>query len=362
MIRTAQKKLFAVAVGLTLAACGGGAEEVQPVSPAPGPPSAPPSAPPLAGGASFAQRCAQPGVIKCVGFDSDSDFSKGSGGRNGAYGFNSGIMPPSGTADYARATMDTTTRTSGNGSLKFTIPSNSGADTSGTYFTNFSDDLSLQFGENAEFFIQWRQRFSPEYIATQYAGGGGWKQVIVGTGDKAGTTYSSCTSLTIVLTNYYQKGFPIAYNSCTGSTSHGPYDGFYQQVSGDFKLQNARTAPNCLYTQKNTSFFPPVGNCFGYAPNEWMTFQLRVKTGPRIGDEFKNSYVTLWAAREGQASEVLIDWGPYNLSAGSPSENQRFGKVWLLPYNTGKSAAESHPTAFTWYDELVISRTQISDP
>ncbi len=100
---------------------------------------------PATGGLDFATRCAQAGVIKCVGFDDVGDFSTGSGGLNGAYGYNAGIVPASGTSDYTRAVRDTSNKASGNSSLKFTIPSNSGADTSGTYFTNFSKDLSVQF-------------------------------------------------------------------------------------------------------------------------------------------------------------------------------------------------------------------------
>jgi hypothetical protein len=57
-----------------------------------------------------------------------------------------------------------------------------------------------------------------------------------------------------------------------------------------------------------------------------------------------------------------MDWGPYNLSAGSPSENQKYGKVWLLNYNTGKSSSQAHPTGYVWYDELIISRQRIADP
>ena len=180
MTRNSRRALFVAAIGLSLAACGG-AEGGAPVgaiprrplrqprhrrpTPTPTPAPTPTPTPPPSGGMTFTERCAQPGVVKCVGFDSAADFSTGSGGTNGAYGFNSGIIPPSGTTDYTRATMDTAVKASGNGSLKFTIPSNSGSDTSGTYFTNFSSDLSVQFGENSEFFVQWRQRFSPEYIS-----------------------------------------------------------------------------------------------------------------------------------------------------------------------------------------------------
>ena len=137
----------------------------------------------------FTTRCTQPGVVKCIGFDDVGDFSNGNRGTGGAYGYNSGIMPPSGTSDYSRATRDSSVKSSGNSSLKFTIPSNSPSDSSGTFFTNFSNDLSVQFGANQEFFVQWRQRFSPEFINTFFTGGGGWKQLIIGTGDQPGQLY-----------------------------------------------------------------------------------------------------------------------------------------------------------------------------
>jgi hypothetical protein len=312
---------------------------------------------------SFAARCAQPGVLKCVGFDSAADLNTGTGGTNGAFGQNSGILPPYGTSNYTLATIDTTIKASGGGSLRFTIPANSGSDSSGSYFTNFSSDLSTQFGENSDFFIQWRQRFSPEFVTTKFAGGGGWKQAIIGTGDAPGTLSSSCTTLETVVQNTYLRGFPQMYNSCTGSTSHGPYNPFEEPYGAyDFKMENAMPSPFCLYSQSSTSYFPPVGNCFPYVANEWLTFQVEIKTGPRVNDEFTQSYVNLWIARDGQASQQVFAWGPYNLSAGAPGDNQRFGKVWLLPYDTGKDATVAYPVAYTWYDELIISTSKIADP
>ena len=309
----------------------------------------------------FAARCGQLDVVTCVGFDTKDDFSVGSGGTQGAYGTNAGILPVGN--DYSRAVRDTSVSASGKASLKFVVPSNSAANSSGSYFTNFSKDLSVQFGGGQEFYVQWRQRFSPDYLSNVYTGGGGFKQVIVGTGDQNGTNYSSCSSLELPVQNYRQRGFPVMYNSCTGSASHNAYDAFYEPMgANDFKLQNGRAAPYCLYSQSTSGYFPPTGNCFTYVPNEWMTFQIQVRIGTREGDEFKGSQVRLWAAREGKPSELIIDWGPYNLSAGKPESRARFGKVWLLPYNTGKDPFQAHPTAYTWYDELIVSRSRIADP
>jgi hypothetical protein len=289
-----------------------------------------------------------------VGFDAASDIT-------GTYGDNSGTL--SGTV---APVLDTSVRASGASSLKFTIPSNSGAGASGSYFTNFSPDLSVQFGGNEEFYIQWRQRFSAEFLATRFDGGGGWKHVIIGTGDQPSQLYASCTALETVVQNTNQRGFAQMYNSCSGSTSHGPYQPFEESFgSFDFKLQNARSSPYCLYSQGQTNpktFFPPSGNCLGYFADEWMTFQVMIRTGPRVGDEFVDSFVSLWVARQNQPSEQVLEWGPYNLTAGSPGSNQRFGKIWLLPYHTGKSASQSHPTGYTWYDELIISHNRIGDP
>ena len=288
-------------------------------------------------------------------------------------------MPPSGTSDYTRATRDTSIKASGDSSLRFTIPSNSGSDSSGTYFTNFSKDLSVQFDAGQEFFVQWRQRFSPEFITTQYTGGGGFKQIIVGTGDQPGTIFSSCSSLELPLFNYGQNGFPVMYNSCAGSASHGPFDGFYEPFGAyDFKLQNGRPSPGCLYSQKS-GYFAPTGNCFGYVANEWMTFQMHVKIGTWYKNDSRyhgDSTIRLWVARERQPSKLVVNLSPepailfgmqipgsgtgYDLANSNP--DARYGKLWLLPYNTNKDSSASHPTAYTWYDELIVSTKRIPDP
>src|SRR6185312_4037348 len=108
----------------------------------------------------------------------------------------------------------------------------------------------------------------------------------------------------------------------------------------DFKHQNARPAPYCLYTQGHTNpptYFPPAGNCFGYFPNEWITFQVHVKVGTWYLNNsvyHQDSAIELWAARQGQASEKLISFTNYDIANNNPAA--KYGKIWLLPYDTGK--------------------------
>src|SRR5689334_15700758 len=64
----------------------------------------------------FAKRCADPGVVKCVNFDSPADIA-------GRWTNNSGL-----TIGASTAVIDPSVKASGGGSLLFTIPSQSWGD------------------------------------------------------------------------------------------------------------------------------------------------------------------------------------------------------------------------------------------
>lgn len=309
--------------------------------------------------ADFATRCSQPGVVKCVGFDDPQDIVGGWGDNHGAL---------TRTADSPA--IDTAVTASGSGALKFTAHGSSSS-MGGDYFTNFSEDLSVQFGPGEPFYVQFRQRFSSAFLDTTFTPYTSWKQMIVGAGDRPNCETvggavnqcgTSCSPIEVVLTNSTQGGFPIVYRSCDGSTHLAKGDPLVENFgSSDIKFQNARPSPYCLYSQWMSSYFPPVGNCFGYFANEWMTFQIMVEPGPRVNDEFVDSKVKLWIAREGQPSELVMDFSGVYLAAGNEGTLE-YGKVFLIPYLTGKSSGQAHPTAYTWYDELIISSSKIDDP
>ena len=99
-----------------------------------------------------------------------------------------------------------------------------------------------------------------------------------------------------------------------------------------------------------------------YASNEWMTFQLHVKIGTWYQNDrrYRNdSLIELWISREGQPALTAIS-EKYDLA--NNDQQAKYGKVWLLPYLSGKDPTQEHSAAFTWFDELIISRARIADP
>lgn len=295
----------------------------------------------------FEGRCRGPGVVRCFSFDSPAEV---------APYISRGTFVP---------VVDTAVKASGAGSLRMMIPSNSGANSAGAFSMNFTpgslnfsgtNPYPIQFGEGQEFYVQWRQRFSPEFLGTSYTGGGGWKQAIIGEGDRPGVRAQSCTQLEIVTQNTNQRGFPQLYHSC------GLKDDRYEPLeepygSYDFKLQNAVPSPYCLYSKRTV---PP---CVGYKASQWMTFQVHVKVGTwykNDGNYHQDSTIQLWVAEEGQPSKLVISRGNYDIA--NQNSAAKYGKIWLLPYHTGKDASQAHPTAYVWYDDLIVSTRRIPDP
>jgi hypothetical protein len=321
-------------------------------SPTPEPTPEPTPTPTPTGSVDFATRCSQAGVVRCFGFDAPTEIA--------AYIYSGASTP----------TVDTAVRASGGGSLKMTIPSNSGANTSGGFSMNFTPGspntsntaaYPVQFGAGEEFYVQWRQRFSSEFVSTIYQGGGGWKQAIIGEGDRTGVPAYSCTQLETVVQNTNTRGIPQMYHSC------GVKDGQYQPLDvsqGSTIFPQYASGLDCRYPGPYNE-----PGCVRYKANQWMTFQVRIKVGTwyqNNGVYRRDSTIQLWVAEEGKPSRLVMDRDPakgtgYDIVNLSPNVS-KFGKVWLLPYNTGKDSSVAHPTAYTWYDELIVSRNRIPDP
>lgn len=268
----------------------------------------------------FRKRCSGAGVVRCVGFDDQSDIAPDK------------ALYPAGDGRF-RGSIDPGLKASGAGSLRFEIPPNSGQNSSGYWL----GDLGAAFGQNSRFHVQWRQRFSPSMVATRF-GGGGWKQIIL---HRDGP---SCAAVQVVIQNINQRGVPQGYSDCGAdgfSVTMPDKDTLVQQ--GDY---------NCL----RRSLRPD--DCAEYVPDQWMTFYLDVKVGT-YGQP--NSSVTGWVAYASGPLRKFIDQPNWRFDFDN-SAADAFRKVQLTPYNTGKSSSLAHPTAYTWYDELIVSRQPIAAP
>ena len=282
--------------------------------------------------ATFKQRCADPNVVRCFGFEIGELSTQGGPISWSAYAETVGTFAnglENGSDLTGRVELATDQKASGESSLKFFMPSRTGAGFAGQFYANFSDDFSVQFGEGEEFYVQWRQRFSRDFLKNRYLPRSNWKQAVIGEGNRPGKPAWSCTQLELVV-NQDDFGFPAMYHSCGGKDDQ--YEPIYQKWS------------------------------VSYEPDQWMTFQLHVKVGTWYKNDrkyHKDSFIELWVAQEGKPSRVVVS-EKYDLANNNPIA--KYGKIWLLPYLTRKDATQLHPNAYTWYDELVISTAPIADP
>lgn len=232
------------------------------------------------------------------------------------------------------------------------------------WFPNGSISLSAASGTNVTITSS-VANFDSNYV--------GWQ--IIEQSTAATATITAVTDSTHVIANVVQGPF-----SSTGPLSgwyvfvKGPYVGFNQVFNNplygnqqDIAFQD-RASPYCSYlgTHDNPPrTFPPTGNCFGYFPDEWVTYTMHVHVGNYVfgtnTQAWINSHYTLRAARFGQASQIILDQ-PVIFNGGPQAVNERYGKVWLLPYQTYKDPSQITSTAFVWYDSLIISTQDIPDP
>ena len=280
----------------------------------------------------FEARCDTAGVVKCVGFDSPGDFHNGQ---------------INASADgRTRPVMDRAILASGEGSLRFEIPSRSPANSSGYW----ADSLGARFGQGTVLHFQFRQRFSKEMLETRYREEGGWKQFII---YPAGP---SCASVQLVAVNQYLRGLPILYAAC------GDVGLFVEQSDGDHLIQQGDY--RCFRRD------PQPGACAMYVADQWMTFYFAVNVG-HYGKP--DTWVQGWIgydAGSGRGSvsgggsgklRQFIDFPGLTLNfADDPGE--AFDQIQFTPYQTGKDDRQEHPVAHTWYDELIVSRRPIAAP
>jgi hypothetical protein len=296
--------------------------------------------------ADFASRCAAAGVIKCVGFDNEtSDIVRDVN------------LHPDSHGNY-RGGLDTVVKTSGDGSLRFDLPPppHAGPNIAGRWSPVDSGALGQTFGQNSTFYVQFRQRFSPEMLDNEWKNSTpGWKTVIFHQGQ------STCAAIELATANWWNSNIVFIYTDCGARAMTTTPDGSqWTTHSPPFLIQQGDYS--CEYNNFNQD------DCFYFTANEWLTFYYKISLG--TWDQ-PDSMVELWIAREGTSSyQQIIRVPNMSLSCNaascttSPGLEQGYNNLTFTPYMTGLSSNDGIPgvTARTWIDELIVSTQPIAAP
>ena len=298
----------------------------------------------------FTVLCAQPGVTKCQGFESASDYTLGAKAFAGDGGFDG-------------SDRDTTVKSSGTASLKFTLPAGRAtSDISGSW----RDDLGATFGEGSTFYAQYRIRIDPAMVTnlSQWQAGTatGWKHVIF---HHLGG--SSCASLELTGTIYQfsNTGTQVFYTECGNRLFYMNASGA-QSNSGPYLQQGTPVPPSsptlgfrCDFNNLVTGAGTGTG-CFNWQwTNEWLTFNWEVRIGTW---GVANSTVKVTVTRDGQTTRYPLVWFDGNLRLDRNSVSQTtYGAVQFTPYMTGLSSAAS-TTTYIWIDDFIVSTRPIGLP
>jgi len=303
----------------------------------------------------FEARCSAAGVIVCQGFDDPSVLTPPTWPASGLY--------PGDTNDTSLVSLDSTIAVSGS-SLKFTIPGLASADPAGYWRQLFNGTLTNGpteahvFGQNSTFYVQFRQRFDPNFLNNEAtaqgnaAGTGGttWKQSIL-SNDTA-----TCANEEMTLVNHPTglplPEYPVMYSQCGQDNFQialPNYDYLNEQGANTTDISY-----NCHYQAVNNV----TGSCFNYPSDTWITFYIEANIGT-WGEP--NSSVQAWVALPGQPFVQFVNITNHTLlqDTGSPG----YDMVTLIPYWSFRDPTISAgPTSYTWYDELIVSAQPIALP
>ena len=290
----------------------------------------------------FAARCKAAGVVKCIGFDNTTaDIVRGMN------------LWPDGDGTY-RADLDTATKTSGAGSLRFDLPPppHAGANIAGKWLPATNDGLGHLFGENSQLYVQFRMRLSPDMLTNTWDSS--WKTVIFH------YNQDSCDSIELTTINRYMTGVALMYTDCGDRSMTTTLDGSQWTDNTPLLLQQGDY--NCEYGATSTA------TCFYFPADEWVTYYYHFQIGTW---DKPNSTIDAWIAREGSTQykqwvhvpnfALHCDTSPCDQN---PGKSEGYNNLTLTPYMTGVSgtSGKAGVTSHVWYDELIVSTSPIAAP
>ncbi len=302
----------------------------------------------------FAQRCAAPGVISCIGFDNTTtDIVQGVN------------LWPDGTRDnnnpdgIYRGGLDTSIKASGNGSLRFDVPPppHAGADIAGRWMPATGRGATNAFGGptfslGTTFHLQYRTRMDQNYIDNSTSGAWTrqWKNIIL---HQDG---ASCAEVELTTIRKDTNNLVWAiYDACGRGIGTGVSDLNFKIWTGSENLQNSDF--DCEYQPDRDYSDQP---CFFYTANEWMTFYWKVTLSSDWN--VPDGKIEVWVSTESNpAYRKLIEVNQWP-SAGTGA--QGYNNLTLTTYMTAlpKTDGLAGITSRLWYDELIVSTQPINAP
>ena len=307
----------------------------------------------------YANRCAAPGVVKCIPFDLPSEAVCCSG--NGDPTAN--IQGPV-TADKTFL-IDTSNKKSGAASLKFHL----GANGNPSHVMNYSccgDGIQppaswignyVQGGQ--EFYFQLGLYMDDGYINGQNYWGNGSKILLIhenafSCGDKEITMNTNGNRLA-------HGYFVCGSYGWTVNDSQGTAGSTFDSTNGaNVYLQEGATI-DCHYGART--------NCLYWQPNKWQTVLLRIKTPTRwqgaSGGGTSDAELDAWYAVDGQPYvqfERIRGINIFNCRNVANCATEAINNFTLSFHTNTLPGTPSPVEANVWFDEIIVSTQPIAAP
>jgi len=260
---------------------------------------------------SWVSRCHANGVVRCLELNSDAEITP--------------IRTVPGFLDAStRIQYDPAMR-----AAKFTVPSYSPADTSGSLHIPFPSQM-------ADVYVAFDVYYPADFLAAQFHGSEGWKMFILGQGNQG------CSPYEVVGINSAFRGHPNFYYECGAFVSvavrdpngDNPFEYDYQP-GGD--------------TQCLRHGIPGLSGCARFVPDQWVTYQVHVNAATK--------WLEVWQTVNGKTLKI-IDF-PLNQL---PDSGVSYEWIKLTPYQTRKDATYFQAEHHLWYRRVVVSDQRIPNP
>ena len=314
------------------------------------------------------------GVLRCFSFDTSADLPRANPGNNESWGQDFGIMANNQNPNVP--VIDTTTKASGGGSMRFNQPAGGGSSSAGSWFTHFGPNKTGQLANGeGPIWVQYRVRWSPELLVnSMWPGSGGAKVMDISLGDTPACIRAS-PAARIARPRVHRRassscfrtmgsmGCLSVYANCNGTAAFNAMaggSGLNPEVPEHAPLRLSELPVAAVQTVRGESV-DDVQDQVG--PVQWNAWA---------------SAVQVWFGYEGEALTLIIDCEavqPNKCTSGFPASNgwwfqnsnpavYKMGKVYLHPYQTCQTSPCNwgSSTATAWYDELIISTQDIADP